>query len=922
MSIPSILYTLIISPLELLLEVIFTVADKIIGNAGLSIIFLSIVVNFLVLPLYKRADELQAEERDIQAKMAYRIKRTKETFKGDERFMMLQEYYRINHYKPIYALKSSASLLLQIPFFIAAYRLLSGMQSLNGMQFGFISDLGKEDASFMIGSFPVNVLPILMTLINIVSGIIYTKGHPLKSKIQVYGLAVVFLVLLYHSPSGLVFYWLLNNVFSLVKNIFYKLRDPKKVLNILLAVAGVVVLVLTAIRPDLDMRQKTLLGIGSVLLCAPFLSGLAKKKISVTPLKATSKDNVTFFGGTLFMACFTGLLIPSTVINTSPYEFIDLFHIANPALYIVSSAVLALGSWVLWGGIFYFFMNEKMRAVFSRGIWMICGISVVDYMLFGTKLGVISSTLQYENNLSFAITDYMFNALVVILIGLVFLFIISRFHNAVNVVVFAGVMAVVMLGSYKIYTINKAYDKYTVLTAPSEEVPEIPLSKDGQNVIVLMLDRGMGTQLPYILNEKPELKEQFDGFTYYPNTISFGAYTNFATPALFGGYEYTPERINERDDMRLVDKQNEALKVMPYIFGDNGYEVTICDPPYAGYTWVPDLSIYDERPEFNCYITNARFSIFDDDETGESSTTSERVNNLRNRNFFFFSIMKISPLILQETIYDDGSYNESVSATGNSSLVSLSPLQHVDSLSTATGLSNDFLNSYPVLTNLPEITVINNSGNTFLMLANETTHSPCLLQEPDYVPALVVDNTAYDTEDWVTRYTVDGVTMEMSDVNQVMHYHVNMAALLQLGEWFDYLRENGVYDNTRIIIVADHGRELSQFDITCNGEDMERFMPLLLVKDFNSTGFTVSEEFMTNADVPELATSGLIEDPRNPFTGTPINSELKNEPQTVFFSMEADTPDNNGNTFLPGSWYVFEGGDPHDPENWTYLGDY
>ena len=74
-------------------------------------------------------------------------------------------------------------------------------------------------------------MTLLMTLINIVSGIIYTKGHPLKSKIQVYGLALVFLVLLYHSPSGLVFYWLLNNVFSLVKNIFYKLKDPKKVLE-------------------------------------------------------------------------------------------------------------------------------------------------------------------------------------------------------------------------------------------------------------------------------------------------------------------------------------------------------------------------------------------------------------------------------------------------------------------------------------------------------------------------------------------------------------------------------------------------------------------------------------------------------------------------------------------------------------------
>ena len=240
MGILTFLYSLIISPLELLFENIFVLANRIIGNEGLSIIFLSLAVNFLVLPLYRRADELQTEEREIQIKMAPVIKHIKSTFKGDERFFMLQEYYRINKYKPVYALKSSVSLLLQIPFFIAAYNLLSGMQCLHGMQFGFISDLGKEDAMFHIGSFPVNILPILMTLINIVSGIIYTKGHPLKAKIQVYGLAAVFLVLLYHSPSGLVFYWLLNNVFSLVKNVFYKLKDPKKALFIVLAAVGVV----------------------------------------------------------------------------------------------------------------------------------------------------------------------------------------------------------------------------------------------------------------------------------------------------------------------------------------------------------------------------------------------------------------------------------------------------------------------------------------------------------------------------------------------------------------------------------------------------------------------------------------------------------------------------------------------------------
>ena len=924
MSILSALYTLIISPLEFLLEVIFTVADKIIGNAGLSIIFLSIAVNFLVLPLYKRADELQAEERDIQAKMAYRIKRTKETFKGDERFMMLQEYYRINHYKPVYALKSSASLLLQIPFFIAAYRLLSGMQSLNGMQFGFISDLGKEDAAFMIGSFPVNVLPILMTLINIVSGIIYTKGHPLKSKIQVYGLAVIFLVLLYHSPSGLVFYWLLNNVFSLVKNIFYKLNNPRKILNILFVVSGLIILVITAIRADLDMRQKTLLGIGCIMLCMPLMISAVRNKIEIRSEKATSKDSITFFGGAFFMACFTGLLIPSAVVSASPYEFIDVLHPANPFMYVVNSLILALGSWVLWGGIFYFFTSEKKKSLFSKGIWVICGVSVVDYMLFGTDLGILSSTLQYENKPVFLLSDYAFNALVVVLVTLVFFFVAIRFRSVVNVILFAGILPVIILSSYNINAIYKAYDFYCDFTAPTEAVPEIPLSKNGKNVIVIMLDRAMGTQVPYILNERPELAEQFDGFTYYPNTISYGAYTMFGAPALFGGYEYTPERINERTTESLVDKHDEALRVMPVLFGENGYNVTICDPPYAGYTYIPDLSIYDDHPEFNCYLTEGYFSVLDNDVTNEfSARSSERVNSLRNRNFFFFSLMKISPVILQETIYDDGTYNESVSVSGSdNSAVSVSPLQHFLDIGTATGYSKNFLDSYPVLTNLPKITTVSDSSeNTFFMMANKTTHSPCLLQEPDYTPALTVDNSMY-VEDYVSRYTVNGVTMSMSDTNQVSHYHVNMVTFLRLGEWFDYLRELGVYDNTRIIIVADHGRCLDQFDIKCNGEDMEFFMPLLMVKDFNSTGFVVSKEFMTNADVPELATAGLIENPVNPFTGNPIDSSPKNGPQTVFLLNDCEPTANNNSTFDPGSWFVFTGGDPHDPENWTYLGDH
>ncbi len=918
MSFLSVLYTLILSPLELLFEVVFTIANRIIGNPGLSIIFLSLAFNFLVLPLYKRADELQAEERDIQAKMAPRLKRIKSTFKGDERFFMIQEYYRINHYKPIYQLKSSVSLLLQIPFFIAAYRLLSRMQCLQGMSFGFISDLGKEDATFMIGSFPVNILPILMTLINIVSGIIYTKGHPLKSKIQVYGLALVFLVLLYHSPSGLVFYWLLNNVFSLVKNIFYKLKNPRKAVYILFAVAGIGITIMTFVKEGLDLRQKILLWIGVLLLILPLVSlKISFKKISGI-VTAGKKDYGLFFSSAVLMALISGVLIPSAVINDSPQEFIDVVNPYNPFLYIVNSGVLAIGSFVLWGSIFYFFMSDKAKSVFSKAMWICCGISVIDYMLFGTKLGTMNWALQYDKAPVFGVSDYALNIIAVLAVTVLFAAVVIKLRKIAKTMLIIGIMTVIVIGAFNSVAIIDNYKEYSGRTEASE-MPVIPLSRNGKNVIVLMLDRSEGLQIPYIFNEKPELKDQFDGFTYYPNTNSFGQSTIVGSPALYGGYEYTPQKLNERANESLRDKHNEALKVMPVLFGKNGYNVTVIDPSYANYQEIPDLSIYDDYPDINCYLAEGKYSIFSDntDDTG-----SDRLKSTLNRNLFCFSLMKSAPVILQETLYNGGLYNESdLKTDGSEGAVTASSLiQYVSGISKSKGYLKSFIECYAVLLNLDEMTSISDgTENNFLMMANDTTHSACLLQQPDYVPQYYVDNTAYDV-DMESRYTVDGVTMNMSEQYPVIHYHANMATFIQLGKWFDYLRKQGVWDNTRIILVSDHARGLGQFDITCEGQDMEFYFPLLMVKDFNSKGFSVSQESMTNADTPVIATNGLINDPANPFTGNPINSDPKFGIRYIYYTDFISAADNSGNTFEHGKWYRLDG-DPHVPENWKYVGE-
>ena len=420
-----------------------------------------------------------------------------------------------------------------------------------------------------------------------------------------------------------------------------------------------------------------------------------------------------------------------------------------------------------------------------------------------------------------------------------------------------------------------------------------------------MLDRAMSEYVPYLFAEKPELREKFDGFTHYANTISFGGCTNFGFPSRLAGYEYTPVEMNKRSDEALVAKHNEALKVMPTLFADSGSIVTVCDPAYANYQEIPDLSIYDDDPRIQAYITKGMF--FDEAQ-------KVKLTEYNRQNFFVFGLMKCMPLLIQKSISCNGTYFNS------DALYSQGQIAY--SASEAIGDPVVFLDTYNVLLHLPNITTITQEDtNTFLLMTNDTTHWPTLLQEPDYVPASVVDNTAYDQAN-TDRFTLNGKTLKVEDFTQMSHYQINMASMLRLGDWFDYLRENDVYDNTRIILVADHGFPLGHFeelvlDPSAEELDLECYLPLLMVKDFDSHGFTISEDFMTNADVPTLAMEGIIENPVNPFTGNPINSDEKlAHDQFVTLSREFSVTLNSGNVFNPSQWASVSG-NPLDPDSWT-----
>ena len=917
MAVGEMLYKVLIGPLQLLFEFIFIFSYRAFDNYGISIVVLSMVMNFLVLPLYNRVDAIQEEERVTAERLRPGVEHIRKTFRGDERFMMLQTYYRQNHYKQTDALKGSFSLLLEVPFFLAAYRFLSNLTILQGVHFGPIADLGSPDAMLQLGGMSINVLPILMTVINLLSAAIYLKGFPLRSKVQTVGMALIFLVLLYDSPAGLVFYWTLNNLFSLVKNIFYKFKNPKLVLFILFSLAGLLgALFVPRFVGGMTGEKQMLITAAALVLQLPLVLYILLHFFGKNrPKKEVRTNGRLFLAAALFLTVLTGVLIPSALIHDSTAEFVDIADPHSPLRYVLSACCYAVGTFLVWFGIFYRLSDKPVRRIFTYVMATFAIIAAANYMFFGTNYGNISALLQFDTLPLPEHRDMLINLAVSAAIAAVMLLLWRKREQLALVLVTAMCLAVTGMSVVNCAGIARDYAGLTdgTKTMHAKDTARIPLSKTGKNVIVMMMDRAVGDLVPYLVEEKPELKELLDGFTYYPNCISYGSFTNVGSPGLYGGYDYTPERINARDEQPLVDKQNEALRLMPVLFDEAGYQVTVFDPTYAGYGQMPDLSIYDDHPDIRAYNT-----MNGDMPTSIHSTEDTEI--IRNRNFFAYSIFKTVPLAVQSVIYNYGDYNMPEAAVQ----VILSP-------SEATGLHRSFMRCAEILSHLGDITVFDTEEeNTFLMMSSNITHEPLLLQEPSYEPAAVVDNRAYDAAH-AQRFDGNGNAIELQNINAMSHYHANMATLLLIGRFCDFLRENGVYDNTRIIVVSDHGQNLGLHpELFISGEadgrtverDVMIFECLLMEKDFGSTGFGPDEQFMTNADTPTMAMTGLLEDPVNPATGNPVFSDQKSESeQHVIATSEWRTTANNGNTFAPSDWYAVHS-DIRDGDSWTYLGVY
>ncbi|MCX7603513.1 MAG: membrane protein insertase YidC [Bryobacteraceae bacterium] len=192
--------------------------DRWTGNWGWAIVIATVIINIAMLPLRfsqlkssQKMAQIQPELQAIQAKYKGLSMKDPKRQKMNEEMIALYQKHGIN------PMGGCLPLLLQMPFFIAFFKVLSVAIELRGAHWLWVTDLSQPEAS------AIRLLPIGM----LVTQVILQKMTPVASpdpsqqRLMMVMMPVMLTVLFYSASSGLVLYWLTGNVVGIVQQYFF-----------------------------------------------------------------------------------------------------------------------------------------------------------------------------------------------------------------------------------------------------------------------------------------------------------------------------------------------------------------------------------------------------------------------------------------------------------------------------------------------------------------------------------------------------------------------------------------------------------------------------------------------------------------------------------------------------------------------------
>ena len=214
--------------LEIFLKFLLNFFYKIIPNYGVAIILVTIVIKAIFFPLTKKGSISTARMQELQPK----IQELQAKYKANPQKLNqeMAEFYKRENYNPM---SGCLPMLIQFPLFIAMYNLFNNHFDLRGASFitGWIGDLSLPESIWNFGAFrlplvgwsDLRALPIIYLASQLLYGKFTQTSQPGQNasqmKLMMYGMPIMFFFVLYDVPSGLLLYWIVSNVLTIVQQI-------------------------------------------------------------------------------------------------------------------------------------------------------------------------------------------------------------------------------------------------------------------------------------------------------------------------------------------------------------------------------------------------------------------------------------------------------------------------------------------------------------------------------------------------------------------------------------------------------------------------------------------------------------------------------------------------------------------------------
>jgi YidC/Oxa1 family membrane protein insertase len=381
--------------------------------------------------------------------------------------------------------------------------------------------------------------------------------------------------------------------------------------------------------------------------------------------------------------------------------------------------------------------------------------------------------------------------------------------------------------------------------AAGKELPPVNsellnFSRHGRNVVVLMLDMLSGDAVEAMLDVFPKTKKELDGFTWYRNTMSVANNTVLGEIVIRGGHRFNPREINGRDVVSLREEAIASYGPISSAFKQAGYHVamagvpsffgSVCNDIVSRWPGI-DLCEHSIAGGYLGYYLHRNESM----NRWYSGSTPNPARNLS-----VIGVFKSAPYFLRKYIYADGAWL----GLGHEVLSAARIRRKVKSLS--------FLDSMHTASHADSTT------DTFKYIRSFAPHYPFELSPY----CRIIGRQSHRDEDRIQpRQPGDPLRRFEKQAT---------CAVRSVIRWLHWLEEAGIYDNTKVVIVSDHGYGKQSVGLS-------RAHAALLVKDFGERGpLRIDNHLLSNADVPAIACDaigsckGIIQDP----TKHPIRDRL------------------------------------------------